>query len=60
MKFLVDCCKAILHDMTPGGLIKGHDIAPTPGLFFESADWSSIATIAAEAPYRLPAQVNFH
>lgn len=58
MRFLVDCCQGILHDFPPNSLLE----APTKSerqFFRESLEWPTLANIAAEAPYRLPASVDF-
>lgn len=59
LKFLVDCCHSILHDFQPDCLIKDVAVKPEPPPIGDSSKWPSLAALAAEAPYRLPAQLNF-
>jgi hypothetical protein len=59
LHFLVDCCRALLHDVESSGLIEGRMLVLEPGPLIDNAKWSSIASIASEAPYRVPTQVNF-
>ncbi|KAL7903771.1 hypothetical protein GGI35DRAFT_472872 [Trichoderma velutinum] len=62
MKFLVDCCQYILHDIDKGQLISStYSIQPEPTLrsWNESCGFESLALMAAEAPYRVPAQLDF-
>ncbi|PNP44481.1 hypothetical protein TGAMA5MH_03786 [Trichoderma gamsii] len=62
MKFLVDCCQHILHDIDKGQLISStYSIQPEPTLRSrnESCGFESLALMAAEAPYRVPAQLDF-
>ncbi|EKG20875.1 hypothetical protein MPH_01739 [Macrophomina phaseolina MS6] len=58
--FLVECCKQILHDITPDS-ITGDDfpVQPEPPSVSENeTGYSSLAVIAAEAPYRAPASLD--
>ncbi|KAK7739032.1 hypothetical protein SLS53_005930 [Cytospora paraplurivora] len=59
--FLVSCCKQLLHEIAEETLIS--DISPTkPQLQFrteaETNGFDSLAVMAAEAPYRSPAQLD--
>jgi hypothetical protein len=58
LKFLVDCCHALLHDFDPGRLITDAEVKPEPPPISDSSEWPSLAAIAAETPYRLPAKLN--
>ncbi|CAD6445774.1 097abc67-9730-4319-8d27-0b8dd73a7e21-CDS [Sclerotinia trifoliorum] len=67
--FLIKCCELILHDfVTSGALLDGNistGITPEPLATPDLAPPAvteilpSLATISAEAPYRLPANINF-
>ncbi|KAK5993500.1 hypothetical protein PT974_06932 [Cladobotryum mycophilum] len=60
MKFLVDCCQDILHDINKDQLISStYPIQPEIPLRTgrESCGFESLALMAAEAPYRVPAQL---
>jgi hypothetical protein len=59
-QFLVDCCKAILHDMSEKALADpGIPIQPEPPSISDNATGLVLlATTAAEAPYRLPADLD--
>ncbi|UKZ75714.1 hypothetical protein TrVFT333_003406 [Trichoderma virens FT-333] len=59
MKFLVDCCQGILRDIDPGMLTSNkYPIQPEPRLKseLELRGFESLASMAAEAPYRRPAR----
>jgi hypothetical protein len=59
--FLVKCCQLILHDMSPGSLTDDQTpIRPEPpAIVGDPAEWPTLASIAAEAPYRVPAHLDF-
>ena len=60
-KFLLDCCKEILHDMS-GDLLTDPNIPlqpEPPSILGNETGLASLATTAAEAPYRLPANLDF-
>ncbi|KAK2602954.1 hypothetical protein N8I77_009448 [Diaporthe amygdali] len=58
LAFLVSCCKQILHDMPFETMISdAFPIKPEPQLKAENFD--SLASMMAEAPYRVPAQIDF-
>lgn len=58
--FLVDCCLSILHDMSRESLMQGDvPVQPEPpALSISETGLNSLATVAAEAPYRLPANLD--
>ncbi|GFF99300.1 hypothetical protein IFM61392_00759 [Aspergillus lentulus] len=56
-KFLLDCTHQILHDIPEAALIKDFPVLPEPAIKDEG-DWHSLAAVAADAPYRLPAQLD--
>ncbi|KAF5608010.1 hypothetical protein FPANT_639 [Fusarium pseudoanthophilum] len=58
MKFLVDCCHQILHEIPPDVMISDeYPIQPEPTLKTDSdaSGFVSLAVITAEAPYKQPA-----
>ena len=57
--FLLGCCYSILHEMDPGTMISETAVKPEPAPLSDGGDWPNLATIVAEAPYRLPAQLDF-
>lgn len=60
LRFLVDCCQDILHDLDKGQLTSSaYPTQPEPPLKTESElrGFESLALMAAEAPYRVPAQL---
>jgi hypothetical protein len=59
-RFLVDCCKLILHDIASDDLTSDRFPIQEPvQLTAETADgFASLAVMAAEAPYRLPANMD--
>jgi hypothetical protein len=61
LKFLFDCCQAILHEIPTESLISdAFPVQPAPALKSESesAGFESLAVMAAEAPYRVPAKLD--
>ncbi|KAF7883144.1 uncharacterized protein EAF01_011653 [Botrytis porri] len=60
LHLLVKCCEALLHDIDADSLISEASIKPEPPLLTDVSDWSTIAAVAAEAPYRLPSKLDFH
>ena len=58
-RFLVECCKTILHEIPETGLEGSNvPIRPEPPLISSSeTGLQSLAVVAAEAPYRLPAKL---
>ena len=58
--FLVECCLAILHDIPRESLSQGDiPIQPEPpALSTSEAGLNSLATVATEAPYCLPARLD--
>ena len=59
-QFLVKCCLAILHDTPRESLLQGDmPIQPEPpALSTSETGLNSLATVAAEAPYRLPVRLD--
>ncbi len=58
-QFLIECCHAILHDLDRDSLISEAVIKSEPPPLRDTSEYPTLAMMAAEAPYRLPAQVNF-
>ncbi|KAK5125371.1 hypothetical protein LTR85_000480 [Meristemomyces frigidus] len=57
MRFLVDCCKDILHDMPPATLLDA-EVQPEPKISAPTTNgFTSLAEMRSEAPYRLPEAV---
>ncbi|KAK4542981.1 hypothetical protein LTR36_005979 [Oleoguttula mirabilis] len=59
-RFLLDCCRETLHDI-PADRLTGaeYPILPEPSLSSDTATgFASLATMAAEAPYRVPASLD--
>ena len=61
LEFLVKCCHSILGDMSPEGLTgKNVPLEADPGpVLTDPTAWPSLAAMSAEAPYRVPASVDF-
>lgn len=62
MVFLVDCCHQILHDITETDMFSDRfPVASEPCLKMDTEvnGFDSLAIMAAEAPYRLPAKLDF-
>jgi hypothetical protein len=59
--FLVECCRLILHDTNPSSLTGDQiPIKPEPSVISgDRAEYPTLASIAAEAPYRVPAHLDF-
>ncbi|KAI2603147.1 uncharacterized protein GGS25DRAFT_528173 [Hypoxylon fragiforme] len=61
LKFLVDCCKQILHDVPEDTLTTdAFPVQPEPAIHVEgeSSGLGSLALLAAEAPYRVPTHLD--
>ncbi|KAM5354070.1 hypothetical protein ACJ41O_000720 [Fusarium nematophilum] len=61
MTFLVDCCQAILHEIPKDAMTSSrYPIQPEPHLRTEreTSGFDSLALMAAEAPYRVPAKLD--
>ena len=60
--FLLKCCHLILGDMPPASLVsKDTPIQADPGpVLADSTAWSSLASLSKEAPYRVPASLDYH
>jgi hypothetical protein len=56
-EFLLDCTRQILHDIPETALVKDFPVLPEAAIKDEG-DWHSLAAVAADAPYRLPAQLD--
>jgi hypothetical protein len=59
--FLVYCCRQLLHDL-PSKSLTGEDIPvqPEPAfLFNDELRYPSLPALASEAPYRVPAHLDF-
>ena len=61
LRFLVQCCFLILHDLSPNSLTDvGVPVQPEPSpISRDETEYPSLALITAEAPYRVPLHVNF-
>jgi plasmid maintenance system killer protein len=58
LRFLVDCCKCIMHDV-PDLTSDKYPVQPPVVLTRETANgYDTLALMAAEAPYRLPASMD--
>lgn len=63
LAFLVQCCLQILHDIPESTLTSdSFPVLPEPQLKSEAEihGFEALGVMAAEAPYRLPAQLDFH
>ncbi|KAF1993897.1 hypothetical protein P154DRAFT_47978 [Amniculicola lignicola CBS 123094] len=60
MHFLVDCCQRIMHDIPTNDLASdSYPTKPPVALAKETVDgFDSLAILAAEAPYRVPASMD--
>lgn len=58
--FLVECCLSVLHDTSRESLMQGDvPVQPEPpALSISETGLNSLATVTAEAPYRLPANLD--
>lgn len=62
LSFLVDCCKEIMRDIPEDKLqCNLYPVQPEPRMKeeSESTGFDSLAVLAAEAPYRVPAKLDF-
>lgn len=61
LEFLVKCCKLILHDLSPSSLTdKTASIHKEPSpLTSDPTAWASLASLVAEAPYRIPGRLDW-
>ena len=60
LSFLVQCCLLTLHDLpSEFWMDAGVPILPEPSFPVDENEWPSLATVAAEAPYRVPARLDF-
>ncbi|KAJ5912994.1 hypothetical protein N7504_001877 [Penicillium tannophilum] len=63
LKFLLQCCFQLLHDIPESTLTNtSFPVLPEPDLKPESeiTGFESLGVMAAESPYRVPAQLNLH
>jgi hypothetical protein len=60
LSFLLACCYSILHEMEPSSMVNEAPTKPEPSPLSDSGEYPTLATIAAEAPYRLPARLDFN
>ncbi|MCJ1246838.1 hypothetical protein MMC30_004047 [Trapelia coarctata] len=61
LRFLVKCCSVILQDL-PVDSLTSNDVPVQPELplsLKNESEWPSLAAMASEAPYRVPAHLNF-
>ncbi|KAK4035201.1 hypothetical protein C8A01DRAFT_48531 [Parachaetomium inaequale] len=61
LAFLVGCCREILHDIPTASLVSNEfPIQPEPAITpsREAVGFESLSVMAAEAPYRVPAELN--
>lgn len=61
LQFLVQCCQAMFQDLSPGSLT-GDSMAVQPepaALLPNETAYSSLAALAEDTPYRVPAHLNF-
>lgn len=61
LSFLVNCCHQILHDISKDSMTSdAYPIKPQPQLTTEadSTGFDSLAVVMAEAPYRIPAELD--
>ncbi|PKY02469.1 hypothetical protein P168DRAFT_271735 [Aspergillus campestris IBT 28561] len=56
-EFLLECCYRIFHDIPRESIIVDFPVQPEPTIKDEG-DWQSLVAITADAPYRLPAQLD--
>ncbi|PGH35131.1 hypothetical protein GX50_02053 [[Emmonsia] crescens] len=61
LEFLLNCCRGILHDMDSVALTDPDiPIQPEPPVIArDPTEWPTMASMAAEAPYRVPANIDF-
>lgn len=60
MEFLVKCCELILHDYSPSSLTEKAALIhqEPPPLSSDPTAWASLASLIAEAPYRVPSRLD--
>lgn len=56
--FLINWCRALLQDIDFAKISKLPS-TPAPPLLIKSSEYSTLASITAEAPYRLPSKLDF-
>jgi len=60
LSFLLACCYSILRGMEPSSMVNEAPTKPEPPPLSDSGEYPTLAPIAAEAPYRLPARLDFN
>ena len=62
LEFLVKCCKLILHDFSPSSLAEraAPILEEPPQLSSDPTAWASLASLVAEAPYRIPGRLDLN
>jgi hypothetical protein len=60
LHFLVQWSQLVLHDIAAADLVDAYPVKPALDPPKSTEEWSSIATLAKEAPYRLPAQLDIN
>lgn len=61
LQFLVTCCQAILHDFEPNDLVSTEiPIKSEPPPLTHGLEYPTLASITAEAPYRVPTQIDYN
>ena len=58
LSFLVECSKLILHDFVADGTLLTRPVQSAPNPPIPATGFASLATMAAEAPYRRPAAID--
>ncbi|MCJ1236686.1 hypothetical protein MMC14_004668 [Varicellaria rhodocarpa] len=58
LRFLVQCCHLILHDLPSNSWVDA-SVQPEPPISVDETEWPSLASVAAEAPYRVPARLEY-
>ncbi|ERS96721.1 hypothetical protein HMPREF1624_06930 [Sporothrix schenckii ATCC 58251] len=61
LRFLIDCCALVLHEVDMAS-VQDAPVLPEPVLKqeAEAAGFDSLAVMASEAPYRVPAKIDFN
>ena len=61
LNFLVRCCHVILHDLSSDSWMDGSiPVRAEPPIPVDETEWPSLASVAMEAPYRVPARLDFN
>ena len=59
LHFLIECADNILHDLLPLASTSVPQQLPPPSSINTDTEWSSVANVFAEAPYKVPEQLDF-